>query len=244
MYNQILFLLECIPLNSYGSTLLPELKHQIFIKYILLNINNKIEKRLGNVFGDKLLLFKQLMEETKCFISGSFIIQCILNEEWKGSDVDIYVPTIGNQIRVDHSPFSKVDDFMYKNMNMKDGYIDSYPEVLHSGLKWVRNYVDYIYDSNGKQTYEKRVRIQIIGIEISKNISQAVQFVEETFDFDICKNVYSFEGIYVKNIKEILSKTTSFKSSKLHDSSVNRCKKYEERGFSFLNQPTDEKSDE
>jgi hypothetical protein len=273
MYNQIIFLV-----NQFSDDILPEIKFLILNNYFALDINKKIDKRLKDIFKDELPNFKLLMKKTGCFISGSFIIQCILEEYWCNSDIDIYVPTIGNKIRgpnifalngesVDY-PFSEVDDFIYNNMNMKDGYANSYPAGIHPGLKWVRDYAyklpcdsctyprteDDRIDLCGGcaksyctyleycptidnicKMYEKRTRIQIVGIEIEKGLNGAVQFVEETFDFNLCKNLYHSDGIYMKYLKEVILKTTNFKSCKFLGLSIKRYCKYVQRGFSFKN---------
>src|SRR3990172_4731194 len=65
---------------------------------IVKNIAKQIILRLKHIFGDKLSEFKQILQETKAVITGSFIIQCVLDVYWKDSDIDIFIPTYGNKI--------------------------------------------------------------------------------------------------------------------------------------------------
>ena len=54
-----------------------------------------------NIFGDHYDVFVKIMIDNGAFISGSFIIQCILNEDWsvlnEKTDIDIYVPFEGDK---------------------------------------------------------------------------------------------------------------------------------------------------
>jgi hypothetical protein len=59
---------------------------------------NKINNRLLSIFGNRLPALKKIMQKTGCVISGSFIIQCLLDETWKNTDIDFYVPMPGNKI--------------------------------------------------------------------------------------------------------------------------------------------------
>ncbi len=64
-------------------------------------------------------------------------------------------------------------------------------------------------------------------------------FIFKNFDFDICKNIYHRENnndnIVIHNIKDVLTKQTTFKIGTRFGSSVLRCEKYMKRGFTFIN---------
>ncbi len=241
MYNRIIFLVNQLP-----NFIPQEIKELILNDYFVLDFNKKIEERLSLVFKERYPNFKSLMKETGCFISGSFIVQCILGETWNNSDIDIYVPTIGNDLKAHHNDylFSKVDDFMFNDMKMSDGCAESYPEGIHPGLEWVRNYegvcgkVGCSYCCNDRYCYNcprDPRRIQIIGIKMKKGFDEAIKFVEETFDFGVCKNIYHFDGNYTRYLKEVILRTTNFKSGKFLHLSLQRCHKYSDRGFVFKN---------
>src|SRR5437868_9219660 len=92
--------IQCIlsflkPKFAYNFIITCKLFHLKF--NIKSNLIYEINFRLNKIFGDKTDDFKQLLKDTNSVISGSFIIQCLLNEYWN-TDIDIYIPTIGNNI--------------------------------------------------------------------------------------------------------------------------------------------------
>lgn len=51
----------------------------------------QVEKRIQKVFGQHTNVFKNLLDTTGAVISGSFIIQAILDEKWENSDIDVFI---------------------------------------------------------------------------------------------------------------------------------------------------------
>ena len=128
----------------------------------------KINKRLFSLFGDKLPALKKKMQETGCVISGSFILQCLLDVTWKDSDIDFYVPTRDNEItqinEYGHSK-TKMEDFMYYDM-MYNGMKDcEYEDTTNFPIKWIRTYDSMRSDSNIRLDPD----MQIICLDINKN---------------------------------------------------------------------------
>lgn len=200
-------------------------------KYII----DKINERLFEIFGDRLSDFKQCLKNTGAVISGSFLLQCVLNERWEGSDIDIYVPIIGNNISRIEGGYIKsaLDDFMHYEMKL-DGSHDNYAEEINNNIKWVRNYRKHFNDQSS-------TTIQIIGLYIDKNIESLQYEIDQMFDFDLCKNIYYYNGrdnIILSNLYDICNKMTHFKSSRLLRSSLERYHKYKRRGFTFKNKNT------
>ena len=157
------------------------------------NLINEINYRLYNIFGDKLDQFKKLMKDTQSVISGSFIIQCLLDEYWDCSDIDIYVSK--------YEPSSKfnIDDFMFHNMKFHGRHENC---DRNNDIKWVRTYKPdtiYIIDDYGcyraikKNNSKSHYDIQIIGLGVAKTYSSIKTFIDTTFDFDVCKNMYFFK---------------------------------------------------
>ena len=210
------------PLDKYNFLI--ALKFYDMIKQ---HIIHEINSRLMDVFGNQLANFKQCMKETGSMISGSFILQCILKEEWKNSDIDIYVPMIGNTIYMPKAEQkgetiymkSNVDNFMHYQMHF-DGHHDNY--AIHDYIKYVRTY------------FNNTQHIQIIGVDIEKDT--LLSFVNETFDFSICKNIYDGKGnLILSNLHDIYHKTLNFNSTRSSSSSIDRYYKYQNRGFVFKN---------
>jgi hypothetical protein len=65
-----------------------------FVKILRKNIIKKvifeIDRRLQFIFKENYDDFKMTMHNSGAIIGGSFITQCILNEHWAGSDIEIY----------------------------------------------------------------------------------------------------------------------------------------------------------
>lgn len=193
-------------------------------KQTLKVINQKFYELFGNLTPD----FKKIIKELECVITGSFILQSILSLYWKETDMDIYV--LGS--KEDEKSKTILDDFLTDKMGYKIvKHTSSYSESI-AGILEVR-------------TYDKKdspYQVQLIIVTVEDNLHN---YVESNFDFDICKNIYSIdknnkESLSIYKINEILSKKTKFALNDRNrvGSSVERCKKYQKRGFDFTNKDT------
>lgn len=199
------------------------------------NVIDEINNRLLCIFGSKINEFKNMLQRTGSFISGSFIIQCLLDEHWTNSDIDIYVPMLNNEVYYPSNMYMKTDadNFMYYDMKF-DGYYNGVElgEYRDKGVK-INDCLKYIRNYNNKQ-----YKIQIIGLNISKSLSEIKQFVNETFDFPICKNIYYHdmkECLVLNNVYQIMNKETVFQTGKIMSLTIKRYHKYKHHGFVFTN---------
>src|ERR1700722_4295200 len=85
------------PIDLYNLCLTNKKFNMMLKNKIKKSIISEIENRLKNIL-DNFLEFQEFLNKSSSIISGSFIIQCILGEYWNNSDIDIYVPTKGNNI--------------------------------------------------------------------------------------------------------------------------------------------------
>jgi hypothetical protein len=221
------------PLNLYNL----RQTNKLFFDMIDINIMKQsiiqqINERLFLIFGDKLNVFKQLMSDTKSVISGSFIIQCILNENWH-SDIDIFFPTINNvESKCEGgNPAYAIENFLYYDMKLQwnDGedpnsYKDEVDKTL---INFVRSY----------QLLKPKNIIQVIQVNIDNNYVRQKQYIHDTFDFDICKNIYFIDdkrdNLSILKLTNILNKIGEFNVSKTTGSSIKRYHKYINRGFNL-----------
>ena len=210
-------------------------------KYITLamikeSIIKEINIRLSLIFGDKYDKFNKILDDTKAIISGSFIIQCILGEYWEDSDIDIYFPTINNKMYLTDSnnPYYELEKFLYETLkfNMTQSYraISRYRRDQSNdklNIEYVRNY-DTFTNS-----------IQIIQAKIKNDPTKMKEFIYDTFDFDICKNVYYIKDgkgyLNILKLNDIFNKISEFKIGYRVGSSIQRYEKYTKRGFSITN---------
>ena len=231
------------PLEEYLFSRTCRNLHAKFCKCLFFKINN----RLAIIFGDKLPDLKKIMAETGSVISGSFIVQCLLGENWK-SDIDFYVPYQNNVITIGPMMMyekSKLDDFMYETM-LYNGYGSVAYENLpcHNKIKWVR---DYTHKRDDTCSENLGVPIQIICIDADKSFNVMRDHVIKTFDFDICKCMFyndQKDKLYVCDLENLFLRRTEFRVSGSNKekidgcnilSSVRRHKKYINRGFQFTN---------
>jgi hypothetical protein len=193
--------------------------------YIKNKVLTEIDRRLKNVFGFHLDKFKQILHNINGVITGSFILQCILNVEWNDTDIDIFVPVDG--------------DYMNKKDNNNERNILYYfmtDTLLYQGDTHACNYGNELNKIQCISTYGKDgmpYRIQITFVDVERNINTLCDYMNDNFDFEICKNVYYNNDIHFYRINDILSKKTNFQVSNRLGSSISRAKKYIKRGFEF-----------
>ena len=178
---------------------------------VINNITNKL-KELVNINYENLIKY---MEKYNLSISGSFVLQCILNEYWTNSDIDFY--TNYKDIDISIILNNKYNETVY-NHN------DEYPNFL--GIENIKNF----YTQN-KERY-----LQLIFLDENKNI---FDFVKDNFDFSICKNIYNItngkHNLYITNIYDIFNKQLNCDLIGTSKKLQQRKEKYEMRGFKFNN---------
>lgn len=64
-----------------------KLRSKLNLIYIHSESKKRVIERLKNIFGQNYNEFVKIMIKTRAIISGSFIIQCVLNEYWDNSDL-------------------------------------------------------------------------------------------------------------------------------------------------------------
>lgn len=113
-------------------------------KYIMKHIQKRIVYGLQQIFGDNYYTFAKKLYESKAVISGSFILQCILNEKWTNSDIDIYVAYNGpydQYVEDKKIVLSSVEEYL----KTKTSYsAEGYYRTLYD----VRRTINYFYNKN------------------------------------------------------------------------------------------------
>ena len=196
---------------------------------------DEIKKRLTEMFFNDPKIaqeFLSILNETGAVISGSFLVQCLLNENWK-SDVDIFVPIIGNEITYtsNHNIKTKVDDFLFRVYHFYNYYAaDRYSHHVSNKIRWIRDFAD-IDVKKDKKTNEAKHIFQVILVNVEKD--EICEFIRNSFDFDLVKNTFIKHKLSVLNFEEIFSKNVRFKTGDRLGLSIKRRVKYEKRGFTF-----------
>jgi hypothetical protein len=237
-----------------------------------IRVGNEIDEFLKYSFGKNYDEFRKYMMESNAIISGSFILQCVLNEKWFKfentlSDIDIFVKT--NPISTDSKIWKPSEDvnfynyeykfelhytslhkFLYKNQKihrkelkrLQEKFFKKYNRFNENITK--QFYDNYVTHSQYRDELGKNVILRINEYKIKKYMFEVIEinsdkyytfddFINETVDFEICKNYFYYTDtgfeIVIHNLSSIINKVT--KTSK-YDSE--RIKKYRTRGFSII----------
>jgi len=204
------------PSILYNLKLTNKWHHKIItfshIKFMVIkNIHRKLKEYLGFEY-DK---FLSIMDKDNISISGSFVLQCILDEYWSMADIDLY--TYNDTSNIEQVFVDNEYDYSFKNF---DG---GYSQLF--GIKKVVNCCT-----------TNKINIQLILLDEYKNV---IDYIKTTFDFNICKNIYSIKNgkdyLYIDNLLNIMNKTVSGGILGTAYKFTGRKLKYEERGFTFQN---------
>lgn len=190
---------------------------------IIENINSKLKLILGENFSE----FKSNLKKNACVISGSFIIDCILNTDLS-NDIDIYVPYSENMTFYEN-PTSPFNEYICNNFKFKSCFAaNRYSHDLDKGniLTFIRDHV-----SNGK-------KLQVINTSCFDS-DAITKFILENFDFDICKNYYYINSeeedeLYIHDLKNLIQKTINWDYKGNFFSTLVRTEKYQKREFKIV----------
>src|SRR5579863_10520811 len=106
--------MDLFSLRQVNKYFLKRVNKNSVYRLVLRNINDIFIE----IFGDDATEFKRLIELTCAVISGSFITQCVLNEYWRRSDVDVFI-SIDNKIIYDI-----IKKFLREKMNFNETRYD------------------------------------------------------------------------------------------------------------------------
>lgn len=132
-----------------------------------------IDHRLSEIFGDHLEQFHHILEQTQAVISGGFLLQCLLGQSWKGSDIDLYLNNHQDRSR-------QLETFLQKEMHS-----DLHEIISYRFRKQCDNQIT-------EHTLPGGTRLQVIRIKIDPSPPNfMVHFIRSSFDFDVCMNLYA-----------------------------------------------------
>ncbi|CAK7994768.1 Hypothetical protein POVR1_LOCUS292 [uncultured virus] len=170
--------------------------------------------------------FKSVLRANNGFISGSFLLQCILGVKYTASDLDIYIPSDGHgwgmppEIEMFFNDISSIDQRMCN------------PE--YHGMD--ASIFDYVLDCN----LDNGSLVQIVGTRIKKDPRSGWEFVCQNFDLNICQNIYYIdeqgEHLKIRNLSAIFHQVAKVvcddeQLTKHARLVLARCDKYQKRGF-------------
>lgn len=208
--------------------------------------------RLKKMYGTDYHDFVQVMANYNAVISGSFLIQCLLNEEWgSSSDLDIYFSQAGGysgQYRYERFK----GFFQHISTEYDEIWNDEKGEPLYHRLCGVIGITNFIYPNptsiNKIQTVEigddSRSPVNLFGNNTANSqnknyIGILKKHINKT-GFEVCRNSANFYykkgkielNLSIFDLKQVLSKRTKFVILDGEDF-LYRAHKYQLRGFSL-----------
>ena len=169
--------------------------------------------------------FCKALYEKKAFVSGSFILDCLLNTN-DHHDIDIYDYTTSIDSRELHysyhtgGNFSKDDPTDNKLLFTKYLYsagFKCYDSYRDDDDTKIRNYVYHPIKGKTRESVGEEGRewhswpdpkyyhsLQIIPMRLSK--FTIPQCILATYDLDICKNIFDGKNLYVRSWKKLIYK--------------------------------------
>lgn len=184
-----------------------------------------INARLGAFFGENIQKFKKLLEDSGGYISGSFIIDCILNKCWKN-----YFPLL--QIFVD----VPLDIYV-----ISEECMDIFTSKFHPFFTDLQDEIGdaWYYVSCTDDIFDDYYNLHINQSVIVRGFERAndKEWVKSIMNFDVCRNIYYIENgvekIEIANLRGILDMVIRCSQEEYLLYSERMVEKYVERGFRF-----------
>jgi len=228
---------QYLPYDDYLNLLdaYPDVKDNLYDSEI--GPNYWIQKKLSEYkFIEELgglKRFNELLLGSNSIVSGSSLLQGLLNVRWEGSDIDIF--TLSSP---DYNPLEEALKNCSK-VRQLGGYSTNhgYPgSVFGEKIYRIEEY-GYVEDGLDQYTImgnQDVERIQIIYVN-QDNYSDLCEFVDETFDFDFCKIVYDGQKTTILDWESVRTRTCDGNEKKQNVSNMKRMLKYLKRGFQIYN---------
>jgi hypothetical protein len=190
----------------------------------------KVDNYFRTLFGDRYSEFRRLMTIDKAVISGSILLQIILNETWEGSDIDIFIPV--SNYSLENIPrntllFSALQDFLY---NFTEG------RVAPAGIAPM-----YVFDADRViakiHSYTKinQAPLQTITLRVNRDYDNVMTFIQNSFDLSVCKNGFYYDAqgpkLVLHDVEEIVYKISRCRVTQPRYLCYYRVQKYTNRGF-------------
>lgn len=192
-------------------------------------IIKQIHIRLKNILRDQYDLFIRYIKINQIAISGSFMMQCILGEDWANSDIDLYLCDEENDNYFDIMGIDK-EVLTYEQ---KQEITDSYGHFID------------INKIINRKVYGKRIQTIYVGENVINTHEEFKNFVMNTFDLNICKNIFQIidgkEMVYVHDLMGLIRKREVVDGNYIREKKWGRIEKYIGRGFDIRGELTIDK---
>lgn len=250
---------ECVEqyyddLLYYGF--LPQLSEpvkKISVRQFESNMKDKICEKFMNEKHNPTELYHNLMKFIKTMdghIAGSFALECYLNEEWTGNDIDIYVnKSILQYLIANTYGYKKNHDIkIEKNVVTKflrTNLCNEIDDVVINNTKINHDNIYIMDDGYGLCCYfDSVIKFKYYGLNIDIVVVTCTpkHFLAQ-FDFDFCKLYYDGHNLNSFGWQSLFDRTCENKYAYdrynitemyKYTKNIKRIKKYVERGFNIL----------
>lgn len=226
-----------------------------FQHWFKLSATKNIDNWFRDYFGKDYNEFKSIMIQYGGVISGSFVMQMIIGENWPESDIDIFFPT--KYFNRDVNLFHPMEVFLYKTSKPfhdeeeARGPLARYTRAFDTKIRTINEYEVNANTNINTKFYNamKFRKFQVIGLRVS-TIQKVMITYNNNVDIDICKNFFSYNTINLtdgdcSNLKivrlnELINRKATMKFSNAKEERMKcarfkRYVKYCKRGFKFTN---------
>jgi len=190
---------------------------------------DRVNRRLFGLFDNQKQFdsFKRELEASEAIISGSFLVQCIINEHWEDSDIDIFVPC--KFLMGDGKTFvSPIENWLESNYSSSKSIHKSERESASPTGFYIKQLTEFT-----KKDYPK---IQLIYVDPEQCSPETI--INNT-DFTILQNIFRVDKgediLTISNLDDIHSRCITILSNNLRNNKniIHRLSKYTNRGFNI-----------
>jgi hypothetical protein len=205
-------------------------------------LQQAVETKLEDLLGSETWLkeVKPTFVKSKALVAGSFTLDAALGTDF-ANDLDIFVPVAEEDVEAskqkNENLITPLEACIYNLCYQGNkGWLkmasyeaaNRYGHLLGSRVNWVRT-----YKSTFPHLGHKQPVIQVIQVVVSSSL---VEWVQQMFDFDCCKITYdgnAVDFVSLANLTDVMARKTRLKWTTRTKSSIERYKKYRERGITF-----------
>lgn len=162
------------------------LKNELYDKRVCTNTYTaRIIKRLNDLGLDGETFCRKIYRY-ECLMAGSFPLQCLLEETYEGSDVDIFVARSRLEEQLKSKDESKVQQAVTKYTDIERWLLDEYKAKSRPSVYIIRDVICTRKYAIGKAT----VNVILVDTKCLET------HIKETFDMSFCQT--TFDGITLK----------------------------------------------
>jgi hypothetical protein len=207
--------------------------HLYILKFVSKSLTKLIDPILNQIIINKFKntfrpehyeLVAKYINANHLVISGSFIIQCLLNENYDDSDIDLY----------DYSGTSLKDDYLnILNVNTEtlrypqtEKFTDTYDNLIH-----IDTIINRSFDDG------KNIQTIIVNSTDVTDPQTFKKYMISSFDLNICKNMFTYIDnkpfLYVHEPFKLINRCDTILGNYLKSKNIERINKYIGRGFNI-----------